>query len=66
MSTPCEVDIEGEMKFPDVSLQEKQLYLDAVKIRAERERSHYETESGGKRICSEKIRSAVSCVKIGT
>nr|XP_055029151.1 uncharacterized protein LOC129418227 isoform X2 [Misgurnus anguillicaudatus] len=34
---PSELDSESERKFPDMSLQEKQLYLDAAKIRAERE-----------------------------
>nr|XP_055049490.1 uncharacterized protein LOC129434955 isoform X1 [Misgurnus anguillicaudatus] len=34
---PSELDSESERKFPEMSLQEKQLYLDAAKIRAERE-----------------------------
>ncbi len=39
LSTPAEVYIESETKFPELSLQEKQLCLDAVKIRAERDRA---------------------------
>ncbi len=37
LSTPAEVYIESETKFPELSLQEKQLCLDAAKIRAERD-----------------------------
>ncbi len=37
VSTPAEVYIESETKFPELSLQEKQLCLDAAKIRAERD-----------------------------
>ncbi len=35
LSTPAEVYSESETKFPELSLQEKQLCLDAAKIRAE-------------------------------
>ncbi len=37
VSTPAEVYSESETKFPELSLQEKQLCLDAAKIRAERD-----------------------------
>ncbi len=37
VSTPVEVYSESETKFPELSLQEKQLCLDAAKIRAERD-----------------------------
>lgn len=37
VSTPGEVGSEREIKFPDLSLQEKQLYLNATKISAERD-----------------------------
>ncbi len=37
LSTPAEVYSESETKFPELSLQEKQLCLDAAKIRAERD-----------------------------
>lgn len=35
--TPAEVYSEGETKYPELSLQEKQLCLDVAKIRAERD-----------------------------
>ncbi|XP_073785824.1 uncharacterized protein [Danio rerio] len=33
----CDIDVESELKFPEMSIQEKQLYLDAEKLRADRE-----------------------------
>lgn len=35
--SPCDIDVESELKFQDMSLQEKQLYLDAAKLCAEHE-----------------------------
>ncbi|XP_073781537.1 uncharacterized protein isoform X2 [Danio rerio] len=33
----CDIDVESELKFPEMSIQEKKLYLDAEKLRADRE-----------------------------
>ncbi|XP_067248764.1 uncharacterized protein [Chanodichthys erythropterus] len=35
--SPCDVEVESELKFRNMSLQEKQLYLDAAKVRRKRE-----------------------------